>query len=260
MLLILAVLLCLAQLGLLQARAGADTPFRLRHELTAVEWESLKLGGNMVQAAGGPIELIPGDIVVGRLKWSPVLSFDPDNTWTHSAVYVGDGYFIEASDPGDDVVRRHRSHYNYPSMSWISYLRVGTANDEVRRKAVSFVLEMEGGPYEIPLLSTKQVYGESWYCSELPWAAYMYASGGAINLEEGPDPGWITVNEIYDDDDVVLLGGHYEYKPFTIQSFAKLIFNWTLLATAALLGMLSVLGCVRLRSWEGWELPWRRIS
>jgi Permuted papain-like amidase enzyme, YaeF/YiiX, C92 family len=153
--------------------------------------------------------LIPGDILLGSIPDSLV-----PGKWSHVAIYAGDGKIIEAPSESEDVVERTTSDWEYPAMTWVTYLRVTTADSRVRQRAIEFALEQErkGCPYDIRFY-TKQRNGNSWYCSELVWAAYLNASNDRIDL--GESPSWLGVYpwQIDHNHNVALIGGHYEQKP-----------------------------------------------
>lgn len=153
--------------------------------------------------------LIPGDILLGSIPDSLV-----PGKWSHVAIYAGDGKIIEAPSETEDVVERTTSDWEYPAMTWVTYLRVTAADSGVRQRAVSFALEQErkGCPYDIRFY-TRQRNGDSWYCSELVWAAYLNASNDRIDL--GGSPSWLGVYpwQIDHNHNVALVSGHYEQKP-----------------------------------------------
>lgn len=165
--------------------------------------------------------LLPGDILLGGIPDSLV-----PGRWSHVAIYAGEGVIIEAPSEDSRVTRRRVSDWTSPAIRWVKYLRVTTADRATRNRAVRFALEQEraGGPYDIGFHS-KQADGESWYCSELVWAAYVKASGGAINLERTPDRLGVYPWEIAGDDDVAVIGGHYEKKPRRSIRVVKLAFD-----------------------------------
>jgi hypothetical protein len=127
--------------------------------------------------------LIPGDILLGVIDDSLV-----PGKWSHVAIYAGDGDIIEAPAEDGCVEERIVDDWSSPDKTWVAYLRVVTADTGERLGAVEFARSQEAkcAPYDVRLY-TKQAYGESWYCSELIWAAYLDGSGGRINLE---DAGW----------------------------------------------------------------------
>jgi uncharacterized protein YycO len=168
-----------------------------------------------------------GDLLIARHPKSIVPGF-----WSHVGIYAGNGQVVEALPagatyisssgqevkvpPGGRVVISSLENWMDPNKSWVAYLRVVTANDETRNSAVSFALEQEGKPYD-SWWWQKDANGESWYCSELVWAAYLDASDGQINIEyHQPWEIWeagITPTEIYLDEDTEVIGGHYEQLP-----------------------------------------------
>ena len=190
------------------ASLGSSIPVRFeRKGVMSVSDEAL------VDADG----LIPGDILLGRCRLSPVPDWNPMDNWTHVALYVGNGMLMVSSNPVQDTMMTTLKSWMYPKMTWVTYLRVATADEEVRNKAVEWAKERRGDPYDASWFS-KNADEYSWYCSELIWAAYIHASDGRIDLEHEPDTGGISPNEIYVDDDTVVIGGHYEQKPDTILS------------------------------------------
>lgn len=176
--------------------------------------------------------LIPGDILLGRCKLSLVPSLNPLEGWTHVALYVGDGKIMVASNPVAGVVKTNLSSWDYPKMTWVSYLRVVSADDEVRQKAADFAVEKRGQPYDSNWFS-QQADGDSWYCSEFIWAAYLQASGGRIDLAHGPDIFGVSPDDIYRYEDTVVIGGHYEKKPDTSLSLLMKVFGLCILAGGA---------------------------
>jgi len=166
--------------------------------------------------------LEPGDILLGRCELSPVPSFSPWNNWTHAALYCGRGEVVVSSNPLDDVERGGLAGWIPPRMTWVVFLRVKT-DGGTKRRAVQWALEKVGKQYAINWVS-KGVEKEGWYCSEFVWAAYMAASGGAIDLEGKPDMLGISPNEIFSSPHVEQLGGIFQRKPETMQSmFMKVL-------------------------------------
>jgi Permuted papain-like amidase enzyme, YaeF/YiiX, C92 family len=174
-------------------------------------------------------DLIPGDILVGRCSLSPVPCLDPLDSWTHACIYIGKNLIVVAGNPLSGVVVDSLSSWMYPDMTWVSYLRVTSADEETRRKAIDFALSKRGQPYDLNWLAT-QKEGTSWYCSELVWAAYLDASGGAIDLSRNPDIFGVSPDEIYESDQVQVIGGHYERKPDTIYSLLMKVLALCILA------------------------------
>lgn len=169
--------------------------------------------------------LLPGDILLGRIPESLV-----PGAWSHVALYAGDGQVIEAASENENVGARGEADWDYPAMTWVTYLRVMNAGPDVRSKAVDFGRRQvrSDRPYDIRFYS-KQLKGGSWYCSELVWAAYKEASCGDIDLEEGPDRLGVYPWEIEASPDVLYVGGHYEREPRRTAKIAwlyvKLVWN-----------------------------------
>ena len=91
------------------------------------------------------------------------------------------------------------SRYANSAHPFVYVLRVKTSQTVIN-KAIQFAVEQLGKPYDFPWVG-KWVFGPSYYCSELVWAAYEYASGayydssgrlvyGYIDLDAG-DPGHV---------------------------------------------------------------------
>ncbi|MHB8780931.1 MAG: YiiX/YebB-like N1pC/P60 family cysteine hydrolase [Candidatus Geothermincolia bacterium] len=161
--------------------------------------------------------LSPGDILLGRCEGSFVPSGNPHDNMTHAAMYIGNSQVVEAGNPSSGVTKRPLEAWLYPKMTWVTYIRIPAATDEMRRLACSFMLSQVGKPYDI-VWYDKQPNGPSWYCSEIVWAAYLFASGGAIDLEGEPDMWGVHPDEIARYGGAVSIGGHYEYKPVTFWS------------------------------------------
>jgi hypothetical protein len=210
------------------ASLGSGIPLRIeRKGVASVRDEAL------VDASG----LIPGDILLGRCRLSPVPDWNPVDNWTHVALYIGNDRLMVSSNPVQDTMMTTLRSWMYPKMTWVTYLRVVTADDEVRNKAVEWAKGRKDDPYDTSWFS-KNADENSWYCSEFIWAAYMHASDGRINLEHEPDTGGISPNEIYVDDDTVVIGGHYEQKPDTILSLLSKVI--VLIIIAGGVGMLML--------------------
>jgi hypothetical protein len=179
-------------------------------------------GGNQVEISEparpfSVADLIPGDILLGRCAFSPVPTLDPLECWTHACIYIGNNKVVVAGNPLSGVVVDALSSWMYPYMTWVTYLRVDAADEGTRKRAVDFALSKAGEGYHLNWLS-RHLEGDTWYCSELVWAAYYHASGGAIDLQRKPDIFGVSPDEIYESPLVTELGGHYGRKPDTISS------------------------------------------
>lgn len=153
--------------------------------------------------------LVPGDLLFGTIPDSLT-----PGAWSHAAIYAGDSLVIEAASELENVQEHSTADWMPPERTWVRYLRVTTASPEVRAGAVAFARAQvaAGASYDINLLS-KQANGDSWYCSELVWAAYLEASDGAIDLQPHPDAFGVYPWEIMRSPQVAVIGGHYEERP-----------------------------------------------
>jgi len=105
----------------------------------------------------------------------------PGGTWTHVAIYVGNGQIVEAWSPS---VRKVPATILQTASDAAIY-RVETSG-AVKQAAVEFAVRQLGKPYDYSWTNlwsgTKDVDGDSWYCSELIWAAYRI-SGVELDSE-----------------------------------------------------------------------------
>ena len=174
-----------------------------------------------VKAGEGAIRmedyLLPGDILLGRCRLSLVPSLNPPRGWTHAALYVGGGDIVVAANPFQGTVRSTAASWEYPRMTWVVCLRVVSATEEERRLAAELAVAEVGTSYDLNWFA-EQEDGETWYCSELPWAVYLRATGGRVNLENGAGAFGVSPDDLYLDPDTVVIGGHFERRPDTILS------------------------------------------
>lgn len=176
--------------------------------------------------------LLPGDILLGRCRLSPVPSISPGRGWTHAAIYAGNGKIVVASNPFQDVLITSVRSWEYPHMTWVTCLRVTSATPEERRNAAEFAVSQVGAPYDLNWFSAQEG-GHSWYCSELVWAAYMQATEGRVNLEPGLGAFGVSPDDLYNHPQTAVTGGHYESKPDTIVSLvAKALMLCSMFGTA----------------------------
>jgi uncharacterized protein YycO len=113
----------------------------------------------------------PGDIIVTCSIETPI-----PGHWHHTSIYIGNGSAIGSFYGG--VITYPIEYLKYKSQVMI--LRVNTS-DEIRERAVEFAESKVGYPFNWMMLDKKQ--GNSYYCSELIWAAYYNASNWKINLD-----------------------------------------------------------------------------
>lgn len=156
------------------------------------------------------LTLREGDLLLCRSPFSRVPGF-----WTHVGMYVGNEQVVEAvyEQEVKEVIISPLSQWNWPQKTCVEALSVVAADNEIRTRAVSFALSQVGKSYD-SCLWEKNPNEDSWYCSELVWAAYFNASNGKINIEHGPDAVGITPTEIDLDNDTVLIGEHKERIPY----------------------------------------------
>jgi hypothetical protein len=124
-------------------------------------------------------------------------------------MYIGDGEIVEA--PGGAVRTYPISDWYYPSKTWVAVLRVTTADPATRSAAIDFALGQLGDPFD-SFWFWRQANGDSWYCSELVWAAYLNASDGDIDLSRWPI-GPVSPSDLYADPDTTEVSWHYEEYP-----------------------------------------------
>jgi hypothetical protein len=165
--------------------------------------------------------LIPGDILICRSPGSLV-----PGHWSHVGMYIGEGKVVEANIPFVEIT--DLANWEYPRKTWVSCLRVKNANKDIRDAAVWYAKKMAEFhcPYDLNWYTKqavpfpadpKSLISIAWYCSELVWAAYLVASGGAINLEHQPDVFGVSPDEIFfNDNEVKEIGGHFEAEPETM--------------------------------------------
>jgi hypothetical protein len=129
--------------------------------------------------------------------------------WTHVGIYVGNDKVVEAFPSG--VTISDISTWDYPSKTWVEVLRVPGASEAARNAVVGFVLDQVGDDYDYNLTQkSANPDSDSWYCSELAWAAYMNVR---IDIENTPDNFAVSPQEIHEDSDTVYIGSHKEYRP-----------------------------------------------
>lgn len=162
-----------------------------------------------------------GDLIFIRTPgWTG--AFDLVNEhYTHVGMYVGNingiEQMIEASLYPDHKSELNGVHLSplsgwaYPTEKFATAYRVKNITPNQRQQAVEFALARRGWPYD-KYVSLKQLYGNSYYCSELIWAAYYDAAGidlgqtGPLSiLPVHPDSVAIDTNQL------TLVGGHWEH-------------------------------------------------
>ena len=124
-------------------------------------------------------KLQTGDIILTK-SW---MGYFMPGGWSHSLIYYGYGWCIEANQNG--VVWCRAS--NVRDANEAAIYRVRTTYS-VKSAARYFARRQLGKPYDFKWLTYiggKEVYGSSYYCSELCWAAYK-----AYGKDIDRNPGW----------------------------------------------------------------------
>jgi len=158
-----------------------------------------------------PSGIIPGDIIIGH---NPISDLIIPGYWTHTGIIAyydsnaGDWVVIEAWDNPSAVRTVYLSDF-LKRYDTVAVLRVRTTN-EIRLAAVNFAFQQLGKPYDWKWW-TKEVYGDSYYCSELVWASYKAVGGPDIDAHPGFS--WkylwgVAPQEIYDDGDTYVIYYH----------------------------------------------------
>ncbi|ADV65541.1 YiiX/YebB-like N1pC/P60 family cysteine hydrolase [Desulfurococcus mucosus] len=158
-----------------------------------------------------PSGIRPGDIVIGH---SPDLTSKLiPGYWSHVGMVVwfdsarGDWIVVESLPDGGVQLNPLKSFLS--RYDTVAVLRVATT-DYIRSRAVAFALSQLGKPYDWGLY-TKQVYGSSYYCSELVWASYKAVGGPDIDANPGFSLKYlyaVAPQEIYDDGDTYIIYYH----------------------------------------------------
>ena len=178
-------------------------------------------------------------LILSSLFWS---LFQKISTffWTHAGIYVGDvdgdgiGELVEAVKDNDgkevnEVVVNDITKWDYNSnrATWdnsskmcVELLRVKGATANQKSEVVNFVLGQVGDKFNYNMLTkSDDPNKDSWYCSELAWAAYK---NQGINIEDWPDLFFVSPQEINDDGDTELVDKHEEMIPKWICSIIGL--------------------------------------
>lgn len=151
-----------------------------------------------------PTNLKPGDIVIGH---SPDVDKYIPGYWTHVGIVgwydpdIGDWIIIEAYYPEVRLTPLREFMKRYDAFA---VLRIKTT-DEVRYRAVYFAYYQLGKPYDFNYFKKPEVFDDKYYCSQLVWASYMWASNYTINIDAN-DGSWswkygyaVAPQEVYDD-------------------------------------------------------------
>ena len=140
-----------------------------------------------------------GDIILTK---GSIFDYIVPGYWTHTLIYIGDGWVVEATWPYVKYSLAETIHDSDEAC----IIRVSTSTS-IKEAAVAFACQQVGKPYDL-FWVTKQVYGSSYYCSELAWAAYLAVGGPDIDA----NPGWswkyaygVAPSELFDDADTYLI-------------------------------------------------------
>ena len=142
-------------------------------------------------------KLRTGDVIVTK-SW---LGYFMPGGWSHSLIYYGYGWCIEANQNG--VVWCRASAVRDADTAAIYRVRTSSS---IKSAARYFAARQLGKPYDFKWLTWiggKEVYGSSYYCSELAWAGYK-----AYGVDIDRNPGWswtygynVAPRELCDDRD-----------------------------------------------------------
>jgi uncharacterized protein YycO len=150
--------------------------------VSEVPEEGPEESGTIFQGNGNNLDiskLRTGDIILTK----NAVSFFMPGGWTHSLIYYGYGWAIEANAQG--VVWCRASAVRGASVAAIYRVRTSSS---VKYAARNFAARQLGKPYDFKWLTWiggKEVYGGSYYCSELCWAGYK-----AYGVDIDRNPGW----------------------------------------------------------------------
>ena len=157
---------------------------------------------------------VPPYLKVGDILFCEWQHYNTDPCWDHVALYIGDNNFIEATPVGNGVVRIIDGEWFTKYTKALCYGTVTTANDAQRMEAVFFAISQLGKPYQhldlnkltFNRLKDPSSNSESWYCTELIWAAYYHQK---INLDlKGVPKGPVMPAEMCWDDDIDMYTSH----------------------------------------------------
>ncbi|MEM0235719.1 MAG: YiiX/YebB-like N1pC/P60 family cysteine hydrolase [Thermofilum sp.] len=152
------------------------------------------------------VSLRPGDIVIGHY---PGQEYTIVGYWSHAGILykydptIGDWLVVEALFEG---VRINTLSEFMSRYSAVIILRVKGVTDSQALSAANWAYSKLGYTYDYNGYY-KQVYGPSYYCSELVWAAYKATTGVDIDAYYWLPQNWYGVlpGEIVADSDVYTL-------------------------------------------------------
>jgi len=177
------------------------------------------------------LSLIPGDLIFirSRRPWNIPFNWLGE-IYTHVGMYVGKingvHYMIESTVSPPPTSKQKGvqltafARWAIPYETYVDSIRVQVPDADIRNRAVAWALSKIGKPYDLlsAVLGMKQLdasssrwFGDSYYCSELIWAAYYRASNGAVDLSFG-EPGRVSPDTICFSAGAIL-GWHHEHYP-----------------------------------------------
>lgn len=164
-----------------------------------------------------------GDLIFIRTGGYETLFDLAAETYTHVGMYIGDGKVIESTkDPvpagsgknGKGVHITPLSRWGYPTETFATVYRVDV-DQEIRDKACEFAQSKVGLPYDKKIIA-RQLNGNSYYCSELVWAAYYSAC--KMNLGRTLPTTGVHPDHIAKDQRLFFVSGHWECYPNLLHS------------------------------------------
>jgi len=172
-----------------------------------------------------------GDLIFIRTPgWSTLFDIAVQK-YTHVGMYCGNDasgtpIMVEASllpdhdDPNKGVHTSPLSGWAYPTETFATAYSVVTATPQEKAAACQFVRDPDriGRGYDNDIFH-KQIDGPTYYCSELVWAAYQYATSdrieGGINLGRTKGDEHVWPDQIANDrKNLKPKSGHWEQYPF----------------------------------------------
>lgn len=204
----MAVSMVVASVSALAAAPANDTA--IENEAIPVEVPSEALVGEEWSGDGNSLNF-------GLLQFGDIISVKEvivgaaiGEIWlgySHTAIYIGNSQIVEAWKQGCRTAPVSMVH----KASEAQIDRVSTS-DSIKTSAVNFMLQQTGKPYDyiwLTYIGGKQVYGSSYYCSELAWTGYK-AVGGP-DIDQHTVFYWrygnsVAPQEIVDDSDTYYIG------------------------------------------------------
>jgi uncharacterized protein YycO len=119
--------------------------------------------------------------------------------YSHTAIYIGNSQMVEAWKQGVRIAPVSMVH----NADCAQIDRVSTSSS-VKNAALNFMKQQVGKPYDyiwLTYIGGKQVYGSSYYCSELAWAGYKTQG---VDIDQNTGFHWrygnsVAPQEIVDD-------------------------------------------------------------